>query len=224
MEGGLAYGQSCVLGEEADLIYFEHAFVEPLPLSVTAVVGLRKYGVPVNGTIEQTAGVGHAHEKARAAILGDGEEVLGRVLLEDAVDDLEGGNRSLLHGGLTLFEPADVGAEAHAIVANLPFLLQVFQGLENVVTLNDVNAGIVELVDIYPVGLKTLKTLFTGLSDELGLEVLRFLFVSDAGGEGIEVVADLAAENDIVALALQGLGDHFLVGAGSCIGRRYRRG
>ena len=108
--------------EEADLIDFNHAFVEPLPLAVTAVVGLREYGVPVDGTIEQTAGVGHAHEKARAAILGDGEEVLGRVLLEDAVDDLEGGDRSLLHGGLTLFEPAYVGAEAHAIVANLAFL------------------------------------------------------------------------------------------------------
>ena len=76
-EGGLAYGKSSVLGEEADLVDFNHAFVEPFTLAVAAVVGLGKDGVPVDGAIEQTAGVGNAHEKARAAILGDGEEVLG---------------------------------------------------------------------------------------------------------------------------------------------------
>ena len=115
---------------------------------------------------------------------------------------MEGGDRSLLHGGLALFEPAYVGAEAHAIVANLAFFLQVFQGFENVVPLNDIYTGVVELVDVYPVGLKTLKALFAGVSDELGLEVLRFLLVSDAGGEGVEVVADLRAKDDVVALAL----------------------
>ena len=74
-----------------------------------------------------------------------------------------------------------------------------------------------ELVDVYPVGLKALKALFAGLSDELGLEVLRFFLVPNAGGEGIEVVADLGAENDVVALALEGLGDYFLVGPGAVL-------
>ena len=102
-------------------------------------------------------------------------------------------------------------------MANLAFFLQVFQGFENVVPLNDIYTGVVELVDVYPVGLKTLKALFAGVSDELGLEVLRFLLVSDAGGEGVEVVADLRAKDDVIALALEGFSHDFLVEAGAVL-------
>ena len=79
------------------------------------------------------------------------------------------------------------------------------------------NAGVVELVDVNPVGIQASEALFTGLADELRLEVLGFFLVADSGGEGIEVVADLGAEDDIVALALEGLGDDLLVGAGAVL-------
>ena len=70
-----------------------------------------------------------------------------------------------------------------------------------------------KLVYVYPVGIEASEALFAGLADEIGLEVLGFLLVTDTGGKGVEVVADLCTEDDIVALALEGLGYDFLVGA-----------
>ena len=52
---------------------------------------------------------------------------------------------------------------------------------------------------------------------KLGFEVLRFFLVADPGGKGVEVVADLGAEDDVVALALEGLGHDLLVGAGAVL-------
>ena len=127
------------------------------------------------------------------------------------------GDGALLHGRLAFFEPPDIGAEGHAVVAYLAFFLQVFEGLENIVSFNDVYARVVELVDVYVVGVQASEALFTGFPDELRLEVLGLFLVPDTGGESVEVVSDLGAQDDVMALTLKGLGHDFLIGAGTVL-------
>ena len=56
------------------------------------------------------------------------------------------------HGGFSLFEPADIGAEGGGVVADLALLDEFFQSLEDIVLLEGVHFRVMELVEVNVVG------------------------------------------------------------------------
>ena len=162
------------------------------------------------GAVQKAGGVGHPGDEADVVVPGDGEEPDRRVLLHDAVDDLERGDAALLHRSLALLEPADVGAQGYPIVAYLPLFDQVVQRVEDLVVLDGADARVVELVQVDVVGLQPDEALLTSVADEFGRVVLRALRVSLPGGVRVEVVAELGGDHDVVALLPQRLGQDSL--------------
>ena len=106
--------------------------------------------------------MGHPGQQAHLLLLGDGEEVLGRVLFEDAVDDLATIDVALFHAGFALFKPADVGTQGGAVVADFALVLQRLQGLENVIVLDGGDARVVQLVKVNVVGVQPAQGLLAG--------------------------------------------------------------
>jgi hypothetical protein len=124
------------------------------------------------------------------------------LLLDDAVDDLNALDVALGHGGVTLGAPADVGAQRDAVVADLAFLDQRIQRLEDGVVVDGLDARVVELVEVDVVGAQPLEAVLAGLADELGFPALAaFLVVPPA--RGLEVVAELGGDDDVLALLLR---------------------
>ena len=134
--------------------------------------------------------MGHPGEQANLLFVRDGEEVLGRILFQDAVNDLATADVALLHAGLAFFEPADVRSQSRAVVADLALVFQFLEGLEHLVLFDGVNARVVQLVEVDVVRLQSAQRLLAGEADELRLELLRPLLVADARrGLIVDVIA-----------------------------------
>ena len=117
----------------------------------------------------------------------------------------------LLHGSLALLEPADVGPQGHAVVADFALGLQLFQHLEQVVLLQGVDAGVVNLVKVDVVRVEAAQALFAGKADKVLVELLGPLLVADAGRQlVVEVVAELGGDDQVVAAVAQHFGQDFL--------------
>ena len=137
-----------------------------------------------------------------------GKKLRGGFLLQDTVDDLHCADAAM-HGGFAFFEPADIRAYGGGVVADLALINQLFEGLENFVSFEGFHAGIVQLVEVYVVGVQTTQALFAGVTDEVGFEALGAFLVSDARNVVVEVVAELGADDNFVAMFGQGLGKDF---------------
>ena len=149
-------------------------------------------------------------EQADLALLGDGEKVDGGLHLEDAVDDLEAVDLALAHGHLALFEPADVGAEGDAEVADLALELELLEGFEQLVALQGTDAGVVDLVEVDVVGVEAAEALLAGELDELAVELLGPLAVAVAGSRVVDVVAELGGDDQVVAPVAEDAGQDLL--------------
>ena len=74
--------------------------------------------------------------------------------------------------------------------------------------LDGVDTRVVQLVDVYVVGVQAPQALLAGIANELRGEVLGALAVSLPLDVGVEVVSELGAEDDLVPLLAQRLGDY----------------
>ena len=75
-----------------------------------------------------------------------GHEVAPRVLLEQVVDGLHGGDLAACDRLQALLAPADRWAEGHAVVAELALRSELFERLETVVVVDGVETRVVQLI------------------------------------------------------------------------------
>ena len=117
----------------------------------------------------------------------------------------------LPHRRFSLLEPADVGAQGGAVVADFALGLQLFQGLEQVVFFQGVDAGVMDLVEVDVVGVQAAEALFAGKADKVRVELLGAFLMADARGElVVEVVAELGGDDQVVAAVAEDFGQDFL--------------
>ena len=153
-------------------------------------------------------------------LLGDGEEVSGRFLLQDAVDYLDAGHVAFPHGRIPFLEPADVRPQGDAEVTNLAIELKLLQGFEQLVLFQGVDTGVVYLVDVDIVGTQTAQALLASEGHEFPVELLgSFLVAYSGGGLVVKVVAELGGDNDVGAAMPEHFGQKlfpitFTVGVG----------
>ena len=145
-----------------------------------------------------------------SSLLGDWEEVFGRLLLQDAVYDLKAVDVPVLHGGLTLLEPADVGPQGHPEITYLAVESELFQGFEQLVPFQRVHPRVVDLVEVDVIGFQPAQALLAGVDDEIAVELLGALPVTVTRGRVVDVVTELGGDDDVVAPVAQDLGENLL--------------
>ena len=101
--------------------------------------------------------MGDAGQQADGLFGGDGEEVLGRVLLQDAVDNLDAVDVALFHAELAFLKPADIGAEGGAVESYFALVLEVLQSFKYFVAFDGGDARVVQLVEVDIVGVQAAK-------------------------------------------------------------------
>ena len=116
---------------------------------------------------------------------------------------------ALAHGHLALFKPADVRTKSGAEVADLPLMLQSFQGLEDFIAVQSFGFRVVQLVEVDMVGVQTPQALFASEFYKFLFEFLGTLLVADAGHRFvIEIVAEFGSDDYFVAAVTHEFGQH----------------
>src|SRR5690606_1028913 len=93
-----------------------------------------------------------ADDDADLLLAGEREEGPPRVLLEEVVDDLERREGPRGHDLVAVLRAADRRPQGGAVGADLPLALEVLERGEEVIPKDGVHAGVVELVEVDPVG------------------------------------------------------------------------
>jgi hypothetical protein len=121
------------------------------------------------------------------------------------------GSPSSLHAIEALVKPADGRADRGAVGADFALLHELFHERPERVVLHLRHADVVELEHVDAVGVQALERFFHRVADERDGEILRdFALALALLAVGVEVVADLRGDDDLVALRGEGLGDELL--------------
>ena len=187
--------------EEADRLDLLDAVDQPPLGAVAAMVVLGEDGLGRVAPLEHARGVGDAGDDAHAVGSGVRDELAARLLFQQVVDDLHGVDRPVVRDPDTLIAPADRGPERHADRAHRPGLQQAVEVLPQRVVLQGVHAGVVQLVEVDLVAAEAAQALLQRVLDERRRPVVRTLHVSLALPRGVDVVAELRADDDVVVLA-----------------------
>ena len=96
-------------------------------------------------------------------------------------------------------------------MANLTLGLQPLQRLKQVVRFQDVDPGVMRLIEVDIVGIEAAQALLAGKADKVRVEFLRPFLMSNAGSKRIvEVIAELGGDDHLVAAVAEDFSQDFL--------------
>ena len=164
---------------------------------------------------------GTARDQADAAA-GDvrfGRERQARLLLEHVEDRLQRSDRAVPDRLQSLLDPADRGSERDAELADLALDAELFQLGPEVVGEDRLDARVVQLVEVDPVGAEAAQRRVELGADRLGPPVVRPFRLARVLALGLDVVAALRREHDLVAVRLQQIREQGLAEAVTAVDR-----